>query len=622
MFGLATVPILLDTKRPAIRWGDRVAEPPTADELRDWYARWPNAGVGVIIGDRYAVLDVDEHGVSGLDSLHALEAEHGTLPQTWRAVTPSGGLHIWFALTNGQRASTRELAPGVQLRTGRHVMVMPPAIGREWETSPEDAPLAPLPVWLAAAAREREPIGPDVRIGEGHRHPTMVRLAGAMRRVGADEATILAALHALNRRCDPEKPDAEVEAIARDIAVRYAPEPHADETAAVSSGSLPPIGAPDAGQLFTTRGVDLSKLRPVRFAWRPWLIHGRLNLFVGEEASGKSTLQAWLVAKVTRGTLPGEFFKQPGDVLYVGADEDDWHEVVAPRLYAAGADLSRVREFIPLEDAAVFNAVDHIAELDRELQARPYALVVFEQLMDVLPRLHNPNDPVEMRLALRPLRRVLAVRNVTGLGTLHVNKGLADQLRQRMQGSMQFGALSRSTVLIDKHPTEAGRRIAVLGKANYVAGPVAMSFRIEPCEFALNGQGFDHGVVADVREDDATVEDVLARRRGEREREHDDKLERIAHALTNQAQTVRAIADAAGVAKSTTHDLLKKLADADRASRTDDGWVSDVRRPSRELTAGQDQGTLIEPPDRAGDRDFSSATPEPPARDGPRERYP
>ena len=272
---------------------------------------------------------------------------------------------------------------------------------------------------------------------------------------------------------------------------------------------------------FTTRPVDLTQLRPVRFMWRPWLIHGRLNLFVGEEASGKSTLQGWLAAQLTRGTLPGECNGAPGDALWVGADEDDWYEIVTPRLYAAGADLSHVREFVPTDDTAVFNVVDDIAELDRELRAHPFALVVFEQLMDVLPKMNNPNDPVEIRRALRPLRRMLAARDVTGIGTLHVNKTLADRLRQRMQGSMQFGALSRSTVLVDRHPDDEDRRVAVLGKANYVANPVAMSFRIDSHPFDLNGREFDVGRVADVQDDDATVEDVLAQGRGERERKHD-----------------------------------------------------------------------------------------------------
>src|SRR5687768_9963880 len=101
---------------------------------------------------------------------------------------------------------------------------------------------------------------------------------------------------------------------------------------------------------FGTRGIDLSQLRPVRFTWRPYLIRGRMNLFAGEESMGKSALQAWLAAQITRGKLPGEFDGQRGRVLWVGADEDDWYEVVTPRLYALGADLSLVREFVPLAD--------------------------------------------------------------------------------------------------------------------------------------------------------------------------------------------------------------------------------------------------------------------------------
>ena len=348
---------------------------------------------------------------------------------------------------------------------------------------------------------------------------------------------------------------------------------------------------------FTTRPVDLSQLRPVRFMWRPWLIHGRLNLFVGEEASGKSTLQGWLAANITRGTLPGEHDGRPGDLLWVGPDEDDWYEIVTPRLHAANADLTRVREFVPTEDTAVFNVVDDIAELDRELRAHPFAVVVFEQLMDVLPRMNNPNDPVEIRRALRPLRRMLAARDVTGVGTLHVNKSLADRLRQRMQGSMQFGALSRSTILVDRHPTDEDRRIAVLGKANYVANPVAMSFRIDSHPFDLNGREFDVGRVADVRDDDATVEDVLARGRGERERQHDNKREAVADALTDEPQSVRDVAKAAGVSKSTTDRVLKELAEEDKAEQTDDGWVSRIPPPIGKRDGGTGQLGLDDGPE-------------------------
>ena len=43
---------------------------------------------------------------------------------------------------------------------------------------------------------------------------------------------------------------------------------------------------------------------------------------------------------------------------------------------------------------------------------------------------------------------MLATHEATGLGTLHVNKVKGRKLRQTQQGSIQFGALSRSSMLV------------------------------------------------------------------------------------------------------------------------------------------------------------------------------
>jgi hypothetical protein len=81
-----------------------------------------------------------------------------------------------------------------------------------------------------------------------------------------------------------------------------------------------------------------------------------------------------------------------------------------------------------------------------------------------------------------------------------------------MQGSVQLNAVGRGTILIDRHPSEEGRRVAVLGKRNYVPedAAVAMSFRIEHHQFTFNGQRFDPGRICDVRAEQMTVADVLA----------------------------------------------------------------------------------------------------------------
>jgi hypothetical protein len=326
---------------------------------------------------------------------------------------------------------------------------------------------------------------------------------------------------------------------------------------------------------FTTRVVDLSAMRPTRYLWRPWLPHGRLNLMVGREKIGKSSLQAHLAARVTLGELPGQYFGRPADVLWVSADEDDWHEVVTPRLFALGADVDRVRELVPVNDSDVFNVVDHVAELDRALRERHYGLVVFEQLIDALPHLKAPNDPSEIRGALRPLRRVLAAREVTALGTLHVNKARVTELRQHVQGSIQYLAIARATILVAAHPTDEERRVAVLGPANYVASTPSLAFDIEEVAFEHNDAQFRLGRVANLDEDpNVTLDDVLAVPASrERERPRDQHSDDMLEALSAEPQTTRALAGVVGLSTTTAYRLLSDLEDEGMAEQTGRGWV-------------------------------------------------
>ena len=72
-----------------------------------------------------------------------------------------------------------------------------------------------------------------------------------------------------------------------------------------------------------------------------WIPQGAVSLVAGREGVGKSTVVADLVARITKGTLPGEHFDKPKTVI-ICATEDSWKQTINPRLVAAGADLSRV----------------------------------------------------------------------------------------------------------------------------------------------------------------------------------------------------------------------------------------------------------------------------------------
>ncbi len=139
-------------------------EPAGSEEVRRWWRRWPEANVGIVTGavSGLVVLDVDpRHG--GEDSLAVLEGIHGPVPHTVESLTGGGGQHFYFRHP-GAVVSSRSIAAGLDVKGDGGLVVCPPsahASGRPyvWEAgcAPGEVPLADLPWWLQAMAREHAP---------------------------------------------------------------------------------------------------------------------------------------------------------------------------------------------------------------------------------------------------------------------------------------------------------------------------------------------------------------------------------------------------------------------------------------------------------------------------------
>ena len=141
-------------KHPRLRkWQEEASN--DLDVVAEWIRQYPRANVGIATGalSRFFALDVDpEKG--GRETLAALEAEHGRLPQTVQSTTGSGGSHFLFQMPDGMnlRNSAGKLGDGLDTRgDGGQIVVAPSRSSKgayRWVHAPWDTKIAPAPEWL------------------------------------------------------------------------------------------------------------------------------------------------------------------------------------------------------------------------------------------------------------------------------------------------------------------------------------------------------------------------------------------------------------------------------------------------------------------------------------------
>lgn len=112
--------------------------------------------VGILTGEPSGifVLDVDPKG-GGVESMKALRAQHGPLPQTFTVQTGTGGWHFYFQIPDfGVRNSASKIANGVDVRGDGGMVVGPGSVS--WAgpyNIVNNVPVAPAPDWLLETLR-------------------------------------------------------------------------------------------------------------------------------------------------------------------------------------------------------------------------------------------------------------------------------------------------------------------------------------------------------------------------------------------------------------------------------------------------------------------------------------
>lgn len=323
------------TKTPLVKWQDAGVATADADAIKAMWAKWPTAQPGWRLPAGSIVVDIDNRAAFDKAAL--------ALPETARQATPSGGSHHLYSLRDG-RDEVRQFTNkglGCDTRVG----------GRGWVGlyAPDSfaGARAMAPQWLYDAPQAAQPAAGVAERQMGTRSDILAFL-GVMRRVGASEGAMLAALKA-ERECgrlvalDDARPweDGDLATLAREAA-RWRPSdeplggeltvnfvrPGAGERAALQ---VPPLVTVDARDL-----IAHPPPKPIEIV-EDLLLAG-LTLLASAPKVGKSWLAyQFAVAVATGGEVLGKRASQ-GDVLYLALEDGEYRAHTRGRQHPATRD--------------------------------------------------------------------------------------------------------------------------------------------------------------------------------------------------------------------------------------------------------------------------------------------
>lgn len=128
--GWPIIPIIKGKKKPPVEWTPFQTRFPTEAEVREWWTKWPDAGIAIPTGLISGMSVID------LDSDEAKEWFNNLLPDSLSVptvTTPRGGLHFHFKHPHSVdlRGHNGEIHAHVDLKANGNYIIMPPTVGHE-----------------------------------------------------------------------------------------------------------------------------------------------------------------------------------------------------------------------------------------------------------------------------------------------------------------------------------------------------------------------------------------------------------------------------------------------------------------------------------------------------------
>lgn len=230
--------------------------------------------------------------------------------------------------------------------------------------------------------------------------------------------------------------------------------------------------------------------QPIDWLWPGRIARGKVTIIAGNPGLGKSQITASLAAIVTTGDIwPVDKIPcQSGNVIFLSA-EDDPSDTLAPRLSAAGADLTKAHflKCVQIKNGQgkllqkSFNLKTDIANLDKLLEEiKEVALLIIDPITAYLGATDSYKN-AEIRALLTPLSELAAKHNLAVVAISHLNKAVGQDPLMRVSGSLAFVAAARAAFLVAQDPNDDNRRLLLPMKNNIGNDKTGLAFSIESC---------------------------------------------------------------------------------------------------------------------------------------------
>lgn len=519
--GWHVLPIRPNDKRPLIdEWQKRASRDPAI--IRDWWQRWPRAGIGVHCGlSGLAVIDVDPRN-GGAESLEALELDKGPVweQEPCEAHTGGGGRHYVFTAPDALQLPAK-LAPGVDLLSGDRYFIVEPSVhpltGRPYRWTRGANPLnkKTLPSlpneWHSGARRaieatvDADPLATLTPQPLADTRENRLRVRRALFSLSADVdyhdwmrvvfavlATGLPDAVDLARDWSETAPD-RFDADAFDRLVHSYRDERRHGGDLIGAGTLfhlakaagwregATAGGSDPQHFKLIPAHEFAHAAPVSWLVRSLVQREGLGVVYGDAGSGKTFFILDLSGSVALGVPWRDYPVERGTVVYIAAEGAGGFRKRLQALAAGhnvqleGVDLfviANAPNFLVDDDEAIATAIEAVG---------PAALIVVDTLAAVTPG-GNENSGEDMGAVIARCKRLQAR---TGAFVILVHHSGKDGSR----GARGWSGL-RAAVDLEIEVTRNGeQRVAHVTKQKDGEDGNAFPFRLKVVDLGLDGEG-------------------------------------------------------------------------------------------------------------------------------------